>query len=211
MLGKTFTCALITPCSAFNQSIQLDSVRTGKQILPEFLVPRWKWQHIPVGTRDQWPVSAVTGGKADWQLFLSMCSSTSNVCRPQSGTRMKHALMNFADTSLFPVIAKALLLCHSRSLSWRLLGRVRARQSLAESLLRFSWRFSSETFLVAKCNELPPHPHRLSSTANTNCKITGSDRGDLKEAEPRKSFVWERLSLPLSNWWLAKFILQYLQ
>lgn len=83
--------------------------------------------------------------------------------------------------------------------------------SLAESLLRFSWRFSSETFLVAKCNELPPPPHRWSSTANTNCKITGSDRGDLKEAGPRKSFVWERLSLPLSNWWLAKFILQYLQ
>lgn len=77
--------------------------------------------------------------------------------------------------------------------------------------LGFSLCFSSKTFLVAKCNELPPLPQHLSSTANTNCKITRSERGDLKEAEPHKSFVWERLSLPLSTWWLTKFILQYLQ
>lgn len=53
MLEKTFPCFLITTWSAFNQSIQLDSIKTGKQILSEFPVPCWECQLIPIGNRNR--------------------------------------------------------------------------------------------------------------------------------------------------------------
>lgn len=71
---------------AFNQSIQLDSIKTGKQILSKFRVPSWKHKLVAIGNRNRCHVSAVIQSRADCLLFLIIFLSTSKICRPQGGT-----------------------------------------------------------------------------------------------------------------------------
>lgn len=166
VLAETLTCFLITASSDFNQSIQLDSIKTGKQILSEFPVPCWKCQLIPIGIRNQ----------CSSPFTPHICSLSQRLLR-----RMGVLAMSTADSASDLVLG---LVCIS---------------------------FSEAFVVVQRITNLSPHPCHLSFTANTNCKATRSERGDLKEAEPHKLFVWERLSFLSSNWWHAKFILQYLQ
>lgn len=104
--GKNMTCFLITTYSAFNQSIQLDSIKTRKPNLSEFPVPCWKCRLIPIGNRNQYHTLAIIQSRAVCQLFLSTCLSISNLCAAQGGTPDETPQTSL---TLFPVSPKVLL------------------------------------------------------------------------------------------------------
>lgn len=154
--GKNMTCLLITTYSAFNQSIQLDSIKTGKPTLSEFPVPCWKCQLIPIGNRNQYHVLAIIQSRAVCQLFLSTDLSTSNLCAAQGGTPNE---IPQTSLTLFPMSPGVLLPVTAHSAAS---GRQEHFQGVQwiwhQTLLRISLPFFLKHFWWQKSNNLPPTP-----------------------------------------------------